>query len=66
MADRVLSGELTSAWEASKVDECVRLGVSYQSIQHHVDKANPAEAAARVAERARVTREKAEAEAKSN
>ena len=66
MADRVLSGELTSAWEASKVDECVRLGVSYQSIQHHVDKANPAEAAARVAERARVTREKAEAEAKPN
>ena len=49
MADRVLSGELTSAWEAPKVDECVRLGVSYQSIQHHVDKANPAEAAARVA-----------------
>jgi hypothetical protein len=66
MADRVLSGEFTSAWEASKVDECVRIGVSYQSIQHYVDKANPAEAAARVAERARVTREKAEAEAKSN
>ena len=66
MADRVLSGEFTSAWEAPNVDKCVGLGVSYQSIQHHADKANPVEAAARVAERARVTHEKAEAEAKSN
>ena len=66
MAQRVVNGDFKSAFEASKTQECAELEINYQVIQYHVDKISPAEAAARVAERARVLRIQAEAEAKSN
>ena len=66
MAQRLVNGEFQSAFEASNTPECAELKINYQAIRYHADKINPAEAAARVAERARALLKKAEEEAKSN
>ena len=66
MAQRLVHGEFQSAFEAPNTPECAELKINYQAIRYHADKINPAEAAARVAERARALLKKAEEEAKSN
>jgi hypothetical protein len=61
MAQRVCDGEFKTAYEAANCRECAELGICQASILRCIDKLNPAEAAARDADRARVNREKAAA-----
>ena len=64
MAVRCIAGEFNcSAHTAAKEPECLRLGVAKQVIQYHIDRMDPAAAAARAADRARVATESAASEA---
>ena len=64
MASRCISGEFGGiAYRAGQDPECLRLGVTAMAIQYHIDRMEPAAAAARAAERARVATETSAAEA---
>ena len=64
MASRCISGEFGGiAYRAGQDPECLRLGVTANAIQYHIDRMEPAAAAARAAERARVATETSAAEA---
>jgi hypothetical protein len=64
MAERCVAGEFGgSAWRAAAMPECIALGINYQTIEYHMGKMNPVESACRVAHRARVESEAAQAEA---
>ncbi len=59
-----LGGEFDgSAFKAAQDPECVQLGVIRSNIQYHMARLDPASAAARAADRARVATETAAAEA---
>jgi hypothetical protein len=64
MAERCVAGEFGgSPYRAAAMPECIALGISYQSIEYHMGKINPVESASRVADRARVEAEAAQAKA---
>ena len=64
MAERCVAGEFEgSARRASHNPDCIRLGIDESTIRYHMNKVEPAAAAARAAERARVATESAAAEA---
>ena len=64
MAERCVAGEFEgSARRASFDPDCIRLGIDESHIRYHMNKVEPAAAAARAAERARVATESAAAEA---
>ena len=63
MAERFLVWEFDgSAFKAAQGPECVQLGVFRSNIQYRLARVDPASAAARAAERARVATETAAAE----
>ena len=64
IADRCLDGEFNgSARKASRDPECIRLGIDESTIRYHIGIGDPAAAAARASDRARVATETAAAEA---
>ena len=64
IAERCLVGEFDgSAFKAAQDPECVQLGVIRSNIQYHMARLDPASAAARAADRARVATQTAAAEA---
>jgi hypothetical protein len=64
MAERCVAGEFGgSAWRAAAMPECIALRITHQSIEYHMGKINTADSASRVADRARVEAETAQAKA---
>ena len=63
MAERCIAGEFNgSSFLAAQDPDCVRLGINESSIRRRIVACNPAAAATRAAERARVATETAAAE----
>ena len=64
MAERCIAGEFNgSSFIAAQDPDCVRLGINESSIRYRLVACNPAAAANRAADRARVATETAAAEA---